>query len=101
MHSIPVSLIGSSGGSIITAHTSSYLFCSPSSCTYHSHIIKIEKFSCALCTFSHSQFFCSSASFKLLTQGIRHPSRMPSLLDCYSTRDSRSLMFLQLWTALS
>jgi len=44
---VPTSLIGSSGGLIITAHTSSYLFCSPSSSTYHSHIIKIQKFSCA------------------------------------------------------
>jgi len=28
--------------------------------------------------------------------GVRYPSRLPSLLDCYSTRHSRSLMFLQL-----
>jgi len=33
-----------------------------------------------------TQFFCSLASFKLSTLGVRHPSRMPSLLDCYSTR---------------
>jgi len=32
---VPASLIGSSGGLIITAHTSSYLFCSPNSCSLH------------------------------------------------------------------
>jgi len=52
MHPVLASLIGSSSGLIITAHTSSYLFCSPSRCTYRSHIIKIQKFSCALCAFS-------------------------------------------------
>ena len=49
----------------------------------------------------HSQFLCSLASFKLSTVGIRHPRGITSLLDCYSTRHSRSLILLQLWTALS
>jgi len=31
--------------------------------------------------------------------GVRHPSRIPSLLGSYSTRHSRSLMFLTLKTA--
>jgi len=43
----------------------------------------------------------SSASFKLLTLCVRHPSRIPSLLECYSTRHSRDLMFSQLWTVVS
>jgi len=37
-----MSLIGSSGGSIITAHTSPYFFFVLSNCTYNSHIIKHE-----------------------------------------------------------
>ena len=38
--------IGCSGGLIITAHTSPYLFCPPSSCrpTYNSHITKNKMF---------------------------------------------------------
>ena len=44
---------------------------------------------------------CSSASFKLSTLGVRHPSRIPPQLDYYSMRHSRSLMFLQLLFALS
>jgi len=43
---------------------------------------------------------CSLGSFELSTLDFRHPSRMPTLLDCYSTRHSRSLMFLQFWTTL-
>jgi len=41
-----------------------------------------------------------SSSFKLSTLGVRHPGRISSLLDCYSTRHSRSLMFSQLWTGV-
>jgi len=41
--------------------------------------------------YAHSQFLCSLASFKLLTPGVRHRSRIPSLLHCYSTRHPRSL----------
>jgi len=85
-------------GFIITAHTSPYLYC-PSvtcSCRYiqqpHN---KKRKFSCVL--YAYSQFFSSLASFKLLTLGVCHPSRIPSLLDYYSTTHSRSLIFLQLW----
>jgi len=37
----------------------------------------------------------------LLTLGVRHHIRIPSLFDYYSSRHSHSLMFLQLWTALS
>jgi len=36
------------------------------------------------------------ASFKRSTLGVRHASRIPSLLNGYSTRYSRSLVFLQL-----
>jgi len=43
----------------------------------------------------------SLASFKLATLGVRYPSRIPSLLGCYSSRHSNSMTFLQLWTALS
>jgi len=49
----------------------------------------------------HSQLLCSLASFTLSTLGVRHPSRIPSLLDCNSTRHSLSLMFFLLWTARS
>jgi len=42
---------------------------------------------------AHSQLLCSSASFKRSTLSVRHPSRIPSLLDCYLTRHSVSLMF--------
>jgi len=34
-------------------------------------------------------FLCSLASFKLSTMGLRHPSRIPFLLDCYIRRDIR------------
>jgi len=44
---------------------------------------------------------CNLDNFKLSTLGVRHLNRIPLLLECYSTRHSRSLMFLQLWTALS
>jgi len=37
-----------------------------------------------------TQFLCSLASFKLSTLGVRHPSRTPSLLDCFMTRHSRA-----------
>jgi len=69
--------------------------CSPSNCTYHTHMLKNES---VLGYFMRilTQFLCSLGSFKLSTLGVRHPSRMPSLLDCYSTRHSRSLVFLQL-----
>jgi len=70
----------------------------PSRFTYNGHIIKNES-SCIL--YAHSQFLCSLASFKLSTLGIRHRSQIPSLIIYYSTRHSRSLMFLQLWTAVS
>jgi len=53
-----------------------------------------RKFSCGLDV--HSQFLCILASVKLSTLGVRHRSRIPSLLDCYSTRHSRSVIFLQL-----
>ena len=50
-----------------------------------------RKFSCIL--YALSQFLCTSASFKLSTLRVRHSSRIPSLLDCDSTRHSRSLVF--------
>jgi len=71
----PSSLIGSSGGQIITAHATPFLFCPSSSCTYNSHIKK-RNFSSVL--YAHSQFLCSLASLKLLTLGVRHPSRIHS-----------------------
>ena len=57
-----LSFIGNSGGLIITAHTSPYLFCPPSSCrpTYNRRNV-----SCVL--HAHSQYLCSLASFKLST----------------------------------
>jgi len=36
-------------------------------------------------------------SFKMSTLDLPHPSRIRFLLDCYSARHSRSLIFLQLW----
>jgi len=50
------SLTVSSGGLILTAHTSPYLFFSLSNCKYNSHIIKYESF---LVLHAHSQFLCS------------------------------------------
>jgi len=32
--------------------------------------------------YTHSQFLCSFATFKLVTLSVRHPRRVPSLLDC-------------------
>jgi len=91
-------LIGSSG-LIITAHTRPYLFCPPSSCTYMLTVTYDKrKFSCVL--YAHSKFLCSLASFKLSSLGVHHPSRIPSLLNGYSTRHSRRLTALQMWTAL-
>jgi len=62
-------------------------------------MIKERKLACVV--YVHSQFLCSLASFKLSTLGVRHPSRIPFLLDCCSTRHSRNLVFLQLWPGLS
>jgi len=56
-----LSLIGSSGGLIIKAHTVPYLFCHSSSCAYNSHMRK----RIFLHTLRHSQFLCSSATFEL------------------------------------
>jgi len=85
------SSVGSSGGLIITAQTNPYLCCPPSSCTYNSHVIRNPKFSSIL--YPHSQFLCRLASFKLSTLNVRYPSRIPSLLHCYSTRHSWNLTF--------
>jgi len=41
----------------------------------------------------HSQFLCSFASFKLSTLGVRQSSRVPTLIDGYSTRHSGGLIF--------
>jgi len=70
------------------------------------HILKNESFLRTSCAFSVLVQFlvhnsCLVASFKLPTLDVRHPSHIHSLLDCYSTRHSRSLMLLQLRTALS
>jgi len=39
--------------------------------------------------YAHSQYLCSSVSFKLSIVGVGHPS----LLYCYSTRHLRSMMY--------
>jgi len=54
--------------------------------------MKSRKSSCKV--YAYSQFLCNLASFKLSTLDVRHPSRISSLLDCYLTRHSRSLIFL-------
>jgi len=78
---------------------SPYLFCPPSSCTYMLTITWKWKFSCVL--YAHSKFLCSSASFKLSSLSVRHPSRIPSLLNCYSTKHSRRFTVFQMWTPLT
>jgi len=61
------SLIGISGGLIMTAHTI-HVFSSLSKCTYNSYIIKNESF-LACCMHEHSQFLCSSASQQTINPG--------------------------------
>ena len=80
---------------IITAHTSPI-------CSYTLVIVHITstkwKFSCVL--YAHSQFLC-----KLQVSNCQPwVSAIPAaklLIDCYSIRHSRSLVFLQLLTALT
>ena len=71
------SLIGSSSGLIITAHTSLYLFFLRSNCrpTYNSHKVQNEIFLSTLCTFSVLVWF---TNLKLSTLGVRQPSHVPS-----------------------
>jgi len=65
------SSIGSSGGFIITAHTSPYLFYLP--VVVHITATHYKK-TLSRVLYAHSQFLCSLASFKLSTLGVRHPS---------------------------
>ena len=88
---------GSSGRLIIMAHKNHYLFFLLSNCTYNSNN-KEWKFSCVL--YGHIQFLCN------LKVSNCQPwlSVIPAaclLIDCYATRHSRNLVFLQLWTALT
>jgi len=73
----------SSGGLIITAHTSPYIF-------WHL-VVKKKNFSCVLD--GNTQFLCSLESFKLSNLGVRHPSRVAALLDFCSARHSPTLVF--------
>ena len=116
------SLISSSGGLIITAHTSPHLFYPPpSSCTYNSHMKK-RIFSRVFFSFS---IIVQCTNFKLSTWDVRHPNRICSdqllfdetvaqhcifaVVNCadvalsvfHSPVLTRCRMFLQLWTALS
>jgi len=54
------------GGLFTTAHTSPYIFCPPSSCTYNTHIIK--RLNCFCVLHAQSQLLCSS-KFRTLNPG--------------------------------
>ena len=94
------SLTGSSSGLIPTAHTNPYLFFSLGNCTCNSHIIKYESF---LAYFMRILNSCVVYKFQTVKPGCppTQPHTFWCLIDCYSTRRSSSLVFLQLHTALT
>ena len=116
------SLIGSSGGLIISAHTSPYLFFPLSNCTFNSHIIRNENFlayfvrilnSCVVYKFQTVNPGCpTSPPHTFWSTAIRHDIRAAlNFCSCESGWRStecvllhvltRCRIFLQLWAAVS
>ena len=110
-------VIGSSGGFIITAHTSPCLFCGPTVVVHNSHLIKSESFLRALCAFSIPVWFSKfqtvnpggppsqphTFSARLLFDETSAQPDVFAFMNCpvvalrvfYSTVSMRSLTFLQ------